>query len=238
MSSGKILCIVHQKHSKTRRVGRVLKQKGFELDIRRPCLGQALPESLDGYAGTVVFGGPMSAYDCDKFDFIKRELDWLPMAVEQKPFLGICLGAQLLSRAAGGSVAPHAEGLHEVGYFPIHATEEGRELFAGCTHAYQFHKDGFEIPRGAVRLATGEMFENQAFRIGDRAFGLQFHPELTPKTMELWQGHAERKQLPGSQTVAELIAARDKHEKRTRRWLYRFLDHWLATPQPSLQKAA
>lgn len=235
---GKILCIVHQKHSKTRRVGRVLRQKGYTLDIRRPCIGHALPESLDDYAGTVVFGGPMSAYECDKFDFIRRELDWLPKAVEAKPFLGICLGAQLLSRAAGGTVAPHAEGLYEVGYFPIFPTEEGRALLDGCSHAYQFHKDGFDIPRGAVRLATGERFENQAFRIGEHAYGLQFHPELTPKTMELWQGHATRKELPGAQSLEDLIATRDKHEHRTRRWLYRFLDLWLAGVPAAVQKAA
>ena len=155
-----------------------------------------------------------------------------------RPFLGICLGAQMLSRAAGGTVAPHAAGLYEVGYFPIHATDEGRDLFAGCTHAYQWHKDGFEIPRGAVRLATGERFENQAFRIGEHAFGLQFHPEVTPKTMEQWQGFAEKKQLPGAQTVAELVATRDRHEHRTRRWLYRFLDHWLGAPGGALQNAA
>lgn len=238
MSAGTILCIVHQKNSKTRRIGRVLRQKGYALDVRRPCLGHALPDSMEGFAGTVVFGGPMSAYECDKYAFIRRELDWLPMAVEQKPFLGICLGAQMLSRAAGGTVAPHAAGLYEVGYFPIHATDEGRDLFAGCTHAYQWHKDGFEIPRGAVRLATGERFENQAFRIGEHAFGLQFHPEVTPKTMEQWQGFAEKKQLPGAQTVAELVATRDRHEHRTRRWLYRFLDHWLGAPGGALQNAA
>jgi GMP synthase (glutamine-hydrolysing) len=229
---GKILAIVHQKHSRTRRVGRLLRQMGYELDIRRPCLGRTLPETLDAHAGTVVFGGPMSAYEEDKYDFIKRELDWIPMAVESgKPYLGICLGAQMLAHALGAKVETHPEGLFEVGYFPFYRTEAGAEVFdLPVMHAYQWHKDGFHVPASAVLLARGDCFENQAFRYGRNAFAVQFHPELTPKTMEKWSGFAHKRNLPGAQPLDQLIATRDQHEPSVRRWLARFLTNWLAAP--------
>jgi DnaJ-domain-containing protein 1 len=88
----KILIVLHQETSSPGRVGQLLAEKGFDLDIRRPPLGDHLPDTLEGHAGTVVFGGPMSANDDD--EAIKRETDWLKVPLtEKKPFLGICLGA-------------------------------------------------------------------------------------------------------------------------------------------------
>jgi len=232
--AGRILAIVHQKHSRTRRVGRVLRRLGYEVDIRRPCVGHSLPVTMEQHDAVVVFGGPMSAYEEDKYDFIKRELDWIPMAVESgKPYLGICLGAQLLAHALGARVATHRDGLFEVGYFPFYPTTEGAAVFGEpVMHAYQWHKDGFEIPKGAVLLARGERFENQAFRYGENAFAVQFHPELTPKTMERWSGFAHKRNVPGAQPLEELIATRDRHEPTVRRWLNRFLPRWLASVRP------
>ena len=92
-----ILVILHQETSTPGRVGRKLRERGHMLDIRRPALGCALPTTLDGHAGAVMFGGPMSAYDDEPF--LKVEQEWLavPLA-EQRPFLGLCLGAQLLAQ--------------------------------------------------------------------------------------------------------------------------------------------
>jgi len=227
-----ILCIVHQKHSRTRRVGRFLKRKGHALDVRRPCLGDELPENLDEHAGVVVFGGPQSAYEQDKFDFLKRELDWLPTALDAGvPFLGICLGCQMLAQVLGGRVHTHPDGLFEVGYFPVYPTDAGAEIFgdADVLHAYQWHKDGYEVPDSATVLAKGERFANQAFRYGASAFGLQFHPELTPRTMELWSGFANKREVPGVQSVDEMKSVRDKHDHKVRHWLDGFLDHWLGS---------
>ena len=86
-----------------------LRERGFELDIRRPPLGDALPESLDDHAGAIMFGGPMSANDGD--EFVKRETDWLAVPLkENRPFLGICLGAQKLVRHLGGNVELSSRG--------------------------------------------------------------------------------------------------------------------------------
>ena len=226
----RILCIVHQKHSRTRRVGRFLKRKGYELDVRRPCLGHPLPEHLDDHAGVVIFGGPQSAYEHDKFDFIRRELDWMPTALEsQTPFLGICLGCQMLAQVLGGRVHTHPDGLFEVGYYPVYPTEAGAEIFGkvAVVHAYQWHKDGFEVPDSATVLAKGERFENQAFRYGQSAYGIQFHPELTPSTMELWSGFANKRGVLGAQPIEEMKVTRDAHDYKVRRWLDGFLDQWL-----------
>ena len=91
----KILIVLHQEHSSPGRVGQLLQATGFRLDIRRPPLGDPLPETLAGHRGAVIFGGPMSANDED--DFVRAEIDWIGVPLrEQKPYLGLCLGAQMM----------------------------------------------------------------------------------------------------------------------------------------------
>ena len=226
--SGKILLVLHQPHSESGRVGGMLTQLGYELDVRRPCSGDPLPETLDAHAGAIVFGGPMSAND--EIEFIRRELDWMPRAAESgRPLLGICLGAQLMARAAGGSVAPHAEGHHEIGYYALHPTEAGRDLFDGPMQVFHWHGEGITLPQSAVQLATGDLFPVQAFRLGRTAFGLQFHPEVTRAQMERWTTRAAHKLvLPGAQSREAIEQGWQAHDAALERWLERFLARWLA----------
>src|SRR6266699_50874 len=173
-----VLIILHQEHSTPGRVGQALKHRGYALDIRRPRLGEPLPETMAHHSGAVLFGGPRSANDRE--DFIRRESDWLavPLA-EQKPFLGICLGAQLLVRQLGGRVYFHPEGKVEVGYYPIRPTELGRAMCGFWPdHVYQWHREGFDLPSGAALVAEGELFPVQAFRHGACAYAIQFHPSV------------------------------------------------------------
>ena len=104
------------------------------------------------HAGAVIFGGPQSANDKD--DFIKQEIDWVSVPLkENKPFLGICLGAQMMALNLGGTVDFHAEGQVEVGYYPIRPTDEGRAICAlWPDHVYQWHREGFE-PAAQFRLS-------------------------------------------------------------------------------------
>src|SRR5690606_27152641 len=105
---GRVLIVLHQEASTPGRVGQMLTAMGFRLDIRRPRFGDPLPATLADHAGAVVFGGPMSANDTDAF--IRREIDWMEVPLrEGKPFLGICLGAQMLVRHLGGRVGPHPD---------------------------------------------------------------------------------------------------------------------------------
>jgi GMP synthase (glutamine-hydrolysing) len=98
-----VLIVLHQESSRPGRVGNALRALGHPLDIRRPRFGDALPETLDQHAGAIIFGGPMSANDGD--DYVRREIDWIEVPLrEQRPFLGICLGAtaRRQSRTAPG----------------------------------------------------------------------------------------------------------------------------------------
>ncbi|HYJ17531.1 MAG TPA: glutamine amidotransferase [Burkholderiales bacterium] len=219
----KILIVLHQEQSTPGRVGQLLLEKGFDLDMRRPPLGDALPDTLQGHAGVVVFGGPMSANDSD--EFVKRETEWLKIPLrEDKPFLGICLGAQMLCNHLGGRVDPHNEGQVEIGWYPLRATEEGRALMHWPEMVYQFHREGFSLPKGATLLATAETYPNQAFRYGAQAWGIQFHAELTRVMMHRWVVRgAQRFELPGAQQGRDHLGGRLIWDTHLRKWLVEFL---------------
>jgi GMP synthase (glutamine-hydrolysing) len=228
-----VLIVLHQETSTPGRVGYALQQRGHPLDIRRPRFGDPLPESMRGHAAAVIFGGPMSANDSD--DFIRREIDWLavPLA-EEKPFLGICLGAQMLAQHLGSRVYPHPDGHAEVGYYPIRPTTVG---LAVCDpwpeQVYQWHREGFDLPSGADLLAEGDTFPVQAFRYGSAAFALQFHPDVTHAMMCRWttRGH-ERMLLPNAKPRVEHFADRAVYDPAGRAWLTAFLDYWLPPDEP------
>lgn len=228
-----VLIILHQEHSTPGRLGRVLLERGHPLDIRRPRFGEPLPETMRHHAGAVIFGGPMSANDPEAF--VRTETDWIGVCLkENAPFLGLCLGAQMLANHLGARVYPHPEGRAEVGYYGLtptvagegHAEERG---FRWPSHVYQWHREGFDCPTGATCLATGGDFPVQAIHTGARAYGLQFHPEVTPAMMCRWTVRAhERTLLPGAQLRHQHLDGWHQHDGHVRAWLDRFLDHWLA----------
>jgi GMP synthase (glutamine-hydrolysing) len=142
------------------------------------------------FAAIIPMGGNAHAWD-DAVPLLQAERALLSTAVEEGiPVFGICLGAQLLTRALGGDVRTADE--PEIGWLEIVPTEEAaddpifRHLEAP-TGVYQWHYDVFEPPPGSRRLARSELASNQAFRIdGAEAWGIQFHPEVTPELWELW----------------------------------------------------
>jgi len=220
-----ILIILHQARSTAGRVGHLLQARGFALDIRRPVLGDSLPESLEHHAGAIIFGGPMSANDED--NFIIQEIDWLRVPLsENKPFLGICLGAQMLARHIGGRVARDARGLAEAGWYPIEATMQGKKLFDWPQKVYQFHREGiYDLPRETQILARGDVFPIQAFRFGENGWGIQFHAELTQMMMQRWVVHgAVVFEDEGAQRGHEHLQGRLVYDKPLRQWLEQALD--------------
>ena len=227
--SAPILLILHQEHSTPGRVAQILKTRGFSFDIRRPRLGDQLPETLEHHGGAVIFGGPNSANDEE--EFVRREIDWLKVPLrEEKPFLGICLGAQMLARHLGSPVYCHRDGQVEIGYYPVHPTAAGRAV---CEHwpdyVYQWHREGFDLPRGAQLLAAGDAFPTQMFRWGPCAYAVQFHAEVTHAMMCRWTTRgAQRMELPGAQQRVAHFEGRAVHDYAIRNWLASFLDHWIA----------
>lgn len=223
----KVLAIVHQRRSNPGYVGSWLRGHGYALDTRRPRFGDPLPESLEDYDGVIIFGGPMSAND--EHDYIHAEIDLIGRTLKaEKPFLGICLGAQMLARHLGGRVFSHARGHVEIGYYPIRPLQPGRRFPHWPSHVYQWHREGFETPRDAVRLAEGAVFEQQAFQYGPAAFGLQFHPEITPPMIDRWTTASHRRlRLPGAKPRPRHIADHQAHGPRQRLWLNHFLAAWI-----------
>lgn len=227
----KILIVLHQETSSPGRVGHLLLESGFDLDIRRPPLGDSLPETLDHHAGVVMFGGPMSANDKD--EFVRRETEWLAVPLrENRPFLGICLGAQMLVNHLGGRVEGHGDGLVEIGWYGLTATEEGKRLMPWPQMVYQFHREGFSLPSGASLLATAETYPNQAFRYGENAWAIQFHAELTRVMMHRWVVRgAHRFVLPGAQPGRDHLGGRLIWDMHLKRWLGEFLRTVFGNPE-------
>ena len=229
-SAPKILVILHQEHSTPARVGRLLQEQGCNLDIRRPRYGDPLPDTMRDHAGAVIFGGPMCANDAD--DYIKTEIDWInvPLA-EDKPFLGICLGAQMMAKTLGGRVYKHPEGRVEIGYYPISPHADAASLCCEPLpgHVYQWHRDGFDLPAGAKLLATGGDFEVQACKVGGKAYGIQFHPEVTYAQMCRWTTTAaERMGGPGAQPREAHLEGWFRYDAAVDRWARAFLARWVA----------
>ena len=156
----------------------------------RPFAGETVPASTGGWDGLIVLGGPMAVYEAAGTPFLEDELALLRRAIAKDfPVLGICLGSQLIAAAAGAKVYPGP--VRELGWASVRLTEAaaGDALFSELPAdlpVFQLHGDTFDLPVNAVRLAGNDAYENQAFRIGNRIYGLQFHIEVTPELARSW----------------------------------------------------
>lgn len=151
--------------------------------------GDPVPETAP--EGLVVMGGPMGVYEADRYPFMARELRLLQASVAAGiPVLGVCLGAQLLAAALGASVS-QGPGMEEGGGW-VTLTPAGRNdpvLGVGppVLPVVHWHQDTYTLPQGAVLLASTDRYEQQAFRLGKRVYGVQFHLELDEEMAKLWK---------------------------------------------------
>ena len=192
MSGERVLIVQLAASDPPGRIADWLTETGLDLDIQDLSVGDALPAALAGHAGVLVLGGPMGAADDQRAPYLPAVRALLREAVSREvPTLGICLGAQLLAAANGGQVARNPDG-----------PELGAQLIAKRSAAatdplfgpmpitpdvIQWHYDAItRLPPGAVQLAGSPTCENQAFRLGRLAWGIQFHIETTPDVVRAW----------------------------------------------------
>lgn len=154
----------------------------------RPFEGQPVPKGMGDAVGLIVMGGPLGVYDHPQYPFLMDERRLIEKALhKEKPVLGVCLGSQLLAATLG---APVTKGKgKEIGWYPVTLLESAKtdRLWAGVEPsfiAYHWHGDIFDLPRGAVLLASSESTKCQAFRYGHNAYGLLFHMEVTGKIIQ------------------------------------------------------
>lgn len=189
--SGRALVITHSPYEHPGTLTEWLPAAGLSLDILRPYDGDAVPDRVDADA-LIVMGGPQQAYDDGSAPWLRATKDLLRRTVaDRTPTLGICLGGQLLAEATGGRVAPGDSGV-EAGARLVAKRDaaSGDPLFAAVPLSpvvVQWHEDAIvDLPPGAVLLAGSTRYPHQAFRVGERAWGLQFHIETPPEMVRDW----------------------------------------------------
>jgi GMP synthase-like glutamine amidotransferase len=194
---GEILVFQHDSLEDLGFFAEILEKLGADFRPVRLFYGELPTEDWDRLTALLVLGGPMSACEEETYPFLRWEKTIIRAAIDdQVPVLGIGLGAQLIAAAMGSGV--YAGRVTEVGWYPISITPHGHvDSLLGYLPerpiVFQWHRDGFDLPSGALRLASSVYFENQAFRIGRTVYGLQFHLEVTPSMIERWLDERSKK---------------------------------------------
>ena len=185
-----VLSVIHGKDARAELFAPVVEGAGHELDEWSFAWGAPPPRPLDSYDALLVFGGAMHADEDAHHPWLQEESLWLHQVLDRRtPVLGVCLGVQLLARAAGAWVGRMPDG-PEIGWHEVELTEAGGadpvlgalpQRFASL----QWHHYTYGLPAGAVELARSPAC-TQAFRLGEACWGVQFHPEVTRAQVEGW----------------------------------------------------
>lgn len=211
-----------------------LRERRIETHTAELEAGDSIPDPAE-FDALLVFGGPMGVYEGERYPWLGPEIDAIGRAVARGvPTLGVCLGAQLLAAALGARVYPASA--PEIGILEVELTPEGARdpLFAGFPRrhrVFQWHGDTFDLPEGALWLARSEVCPHQAFRHGERAYGLQYHVEVTPEMVAEWGAVepycASLRAAKGTDDVGPLVESTDRHRHELIGWARRIFSNFL-----------
>lgn len=205
-----VLAVIHGSNVRSGVFGDEVADRGHRLEEWSLAWGEAPPRPIDDYDAVFVFGGAMHADQDDRHPWLREENLFIQRLLDRHvPLLGVCLGAQLVAKAAHADVRVAPE--PEIGWHEIELTEAAAEdpllgSFPSPFTAFQWHYCTYGVPGGAVELATSPVC-TQAFRLGERAWGIQFHAEVTREQVREWIDEAPE-ELPGS--AEDLVAETDE----------------------------
>ena len=186
----KALVLQHVAHEGLGTIYSELVSRRIRADYVRLYMGHEVPKEIDDYSCLIIMGGPMGANDEDKYPYITDELKLIEKALTMgMPVLGICLGSQLMARAAGATV--YQGDTKEIGWYALSLTSEALNdpLFGTLPEeltVFQWHGDTFDVPEGATLLASSLRFPNQLLRIGKNGYAIQFHLEVMDVMVREW----------------------------------------------------
>lgn len=228
IDQSRYLFVKHSQNWNIDRCTQWMAANGKQVDWCYPVDEEPFPQPAK-YDGVVVFGGANSANDCSDHQWVKRELNFVEQCLKSDTaFFGICLGAQMLARVLGAQVRPHEKELKEIGFNRVDPVADEPDFLTSPLTIMQWHSEGFDLPPSTRRIATGDDFPNQAYRLNDRVLGVQFHPEVNPDVLAIW--HERNKARPTGVLTEEqrvaMMADAHRFDSDITTWLDGFLTRW------------
>ncbi len=208
--------------------------RGYDVRVVEPWRGEALPSLTGDEAGVMIMGGPQMITEAsdNNHPYLLKELLFIEQAIDKAvPLVGVCLGSQMIAKVLGAKVGYHPENKMAMGFYPLEATRQGRQLgLSDGMMVLDGNAQGWEVPQSATNLATSpgdNPWPNQAFSIG-KTLALQFHPEVTRKILDQWQtDFTSSIGRPGTQSKQAMDNGFEAYDADLKAWYKGALDSWL-----------
>ena len=225
----KILFISHHEDVELGLMKKFFIDNEFKIDILKPLQGSPLPLETDEYIGIIILGGAMNVGDSKEYPEIEKELYWIKNLLKKNiSMIGICLGAQLIAKASGANVQNHKNNMVEIGYKDISILRKNTIFHEFPEKVYHWHKQGINLPKNAVHLAYNSTFDVQAYSIGKKIFGFQFHPEVVENMILNWNKKSSHMLTKvGAENIEKQLNDHKKYSNIVKKWFENFLKNWL-----------